>query len=360
MGELAVFAQLMFAVIAGVYFFMRIKSDSNTEKVFKKEYANEAEELNKLRRISLDVPLSEMSRPQIVSDIIGQEEGMRALRAALWGKHPQHVIIYGPPGVGKTAAARIIMEEVKKSPMTPFTQSSPFIEADATIMRCDEHGFADPLIGSVHDPIYQGSGAFGQNGIPQPKPGAVTKAHGGILFLDEIGELETQQMNKLLKVLEDRRVMLESSYYSSANKKIPAYIRDIFENGLPADFRLIGATTAKPEQIPEAIRSRCTEIYFDELRRSDILEIVRLTAARCGVAAEAGVKEMIADYAQNGREAVKILQSSRNLAKAEGRGAVELSDVSWIIHAGRYKKRCEPYLRENEKIIDISMIKPHG
>ena len=43
-------------------------------------------------------------------------------------------------------------------------------------------------------------------GIPQPKPGAVTKAHGGILFIDEIGELHPIQMNKLLKVLEDRKV----------------------------------------------------------------------------------------------------------------------------------------------------------
>jgi len=43
-------------------------------------------------------------------------------------------------------------------------------------------------------------------GIPQPKPGAVTKAHGGVLFIDEIGELHPIQINKLLKVLEDRKV----------------------------------------------------------------------------------------------------------------------------------------------------------
>ncbi len=67
------------------------------------------------------------------------------------------------------------------------------VEVDATIVRFDERGIADPL-GSVHDPIYQGAGPLGITGVPQPKPGAVSKAHGGILFLDEIGELHPVQM----------------------------------------------------------------------------------------------------------------------------------------------------------------------
>ncbi len=93
-------------------------------------------------------------------------------------------------------------------------------------------------------------------GIPQPKPGAVTKAHGGILFIDEIGELHPIQMNKLLKVLEDRKVFLESAYYSSEDKNIPSHIHEIFQRGLPADFRLVGATTRTADEIPPAIRSR--------------------------------------------------------------------------------------------------------
>ena len=59
---------------------------------------------------------------------------------------------------------------------------------------------------------------MGMAGIPQPKPGAVTKAHGGVLFIDEIGELHPIQMNKMLKVLEDRKVFLESAYYSSRSR----------------------------------------------------------------------------------------------------------------------------------------------
>ena len=62
--------------------------------------------------------------------------------------------------------------------MSPFKEKAKFIELDATTLHFDERGIADSLIGSVHDPIYQGT----SRGGPQPKAGAVTKAHVGILF----------------------------------------------------------------------------------------------------------------------------------------------------------------------------------
>lgn len=75
-----------------------------------------------MRKISLSEPLTAKIRPQKFSDIIGQEEGIKALKAALCGPNPQHVIIYGPPGVGKTTAARLVMDEAKKSPYSLFWQ----------------------------------------------------------------------------------------------------------------------------------------------------------------------------------------------------------------------------------------------
>lgn len=352
------FLQLLVTIIAGVWFFSRLRAENENAKQFKNDYKDEAEKLNRLRRISLTEPITEASRPSKCTEVIGQEEGMRALKSALWGKNPQHVLIYGPPGVGKTAAARVILEEVKKSPQSPFLKNAPFVEVDAAVMRCDEYGFTDPLLGSVHDPIYQGSGSFGQNGIPRPMPGAVTRAHGGILFLDEIGELKNEQLNKLLKVLEDRRVMPQSSYYSSSNRKIPVYIKDVFENGFPADFRLIGATTESPGKIPEAIRSRCAEVYFSALPRADIVGIVRGCAMRCGIRLEDGTEEIIADYAENGRDAVKILQSAANLSKMDGGYSVTRKNTEWAVKAGRYNRRSDKY--PENKIIDISFIKPQN
>ncbi|MFS8512936.1 MAG: AAA family ATPase, partial [Planifilum fulgidum] len=253
--------QVFFSVVIGLYFWNLLKNQQTSRTAIDRESRKEMEKLQKLRAISLTEPLAEKTRPTSVDEIIGQEEGVKALAAALCGPNPQHVIIYGPPGVGKTAAARVILEEAKKNPLSPFNAESKFVEIDATTARFDERGIADPLIGSVHDPIYQGAGAMGVAGIPQPKPGAVTKAHGGVLFIDEIGELHPIQMNKLLKVLEDRKVFLESAYYNPEDSNIPSHIHDIFQNGLPADFRLIGATTRMPEEIPPAIRSRCMEIF---------------------------------------------------------------------------------------------------
>ena len=181
--------QLAVTVIMGVYFLRQLRKEKTAEPAYRRESPREMEKLRRMRTVSLSEPLSERVRPAAFEDIVGQEEGIRSLMAILSGANPQHVLIYGPPGVGKTCAARLVLEAAKKSAGTPFKPDAPFVEVDATCMRFDERAIADPLIGSVHDPIYQGAGNLGAQGVPQPKPGAVTKAHDGVLFLDEIGEL---------------------------------------------------------------------------------------------------------------------------------------------------------------------------
>lgn len=283
-----------------------------------------------LRGVKLAEPLSEKTRPRAVTDIIGQEAGMKALMAAVCGPNPAHVIIYGPPGCGKTAAARAVFLA-----STSFGKGAPFIELDGTVLQFDERGVADPLIGSVHDPIYQGAGAHGAAGVPYPRPGAVTKAHGGILFIDEIGELNALQMNRLLKVLEDRRVHLHSAYYAKTDRSIPACIHDIFENGLPADFRLVGATTKSPDSLPEALRSRCRAVYFEALGKDDLALLARRACAGVSLSFENGVPGRAADFAANGRDAVNIIQTAASLAALEGRHTLNVADVEWAAASGK-------------------------
>lgn len=331
--------QIFFAMVIGVYFLNLLRSQRGSKQRITINSEKEKEKLEELRHVHLTEPLTARTRPGSFADVIGQEEGIKALRAAMCGPNPQHVIIYGPPGVGKTTVARLILEEAKQMADSPFTADAKFVEVDGATSRFDERGIADPLIGSVHDPIYQGAGSMGVAGIPQPKPGAVTKAHGGVLYIDEIGELHPMQMNKLLKVLEDRKVLLESAYYSEDNEKIPSHIHDIFTNGLPADFRLIAATTRQPKEIPAAIRSRCLEIYFRSLLPQEIISVSSRAAERIEMPIAERALELISDYATNGREAVNMVQIAAGMAMTEKRKEISREDIEWVINSCHYTPR---------------------
>ncbi|MDR7077884.1 Lon-like ATP-dependent protease [Neobacillus niacini] len=357
---IALFIQLFFGIIIGLYFWNLLRNQRTQKVSIDRESRKEMEQLRKMRSISLTEPLAEKVRPTSFQDIVGQEDGIKSLKAALCGPNPQHVIIYGPPGVGKTAAARLVLEEAKKNQKSPFKQSSVFIELDATTARFDERGIADPLIGSVHDPIYQGAGAMGQAGIPQPKQGAVTNAHGGVLFIDEIGELHPIQMNKLLKVLEDRKVFLESAYYHEENNQIPTHIHDIFKNGLPADFRLIGATTRTPSEIPPAIRSRCMEVFFRELTQEEIIEIGKKAAEKVNLdISEVGL-DILSTYARNGREAVNIVQIAAGLAITDERNFIKDEDLEWVAHSSQLSPRMERKINDDSRIGLVNGLAVYG
>lgn len=357
---IALFIQLFFGIVIGLYFWNLLKNQRTQKVSIDRESKKEMDQLKKMRAISLTEPLAEKVRPASFSDIVGQEDGIKSLKAALCSPNPQHVIIYGPPGVGKTAAARLVLEEAKKTSKSPFKPSSVFIELDATTARFDERGIADPLIGSVHDPIYQGAGAMGQAGIPQPKQGAVTNAHGGVLFIDEIGELHPIQMNKLLKVLEDRKVFLESAYYNEENTQIPNHIHDIFKNGLPADFRLIGATTRTPNEIPPAIRSRCMEVFFRELAEEEIIEVARKAAEKVKLSISENALTILATYARNGREAVNMIQIAAGLAITEERAWIKDEDIEWVIQSSQLSPRMERKISADSAVGVVNGLAVYG
>ena len=271
--------------------------------------------LEKLESIKLTQSIMELLRPQDFSEIVGQERAVKSLMAKLSSPYPQHLLLYGPPGVGKTTAARLVLEAAKKKAVSPFGEEAPFVETDGTTLRWDPRDITNPLLGSVHDPIYQGAQkTLADSGIPEPKPGLVTDAHGGILFIDEIGEMDEMLQNKLLKVLEDKRAYFESAYYDPTDKKVPPYIKKLFEEGAPADFVLIGATTRDAGHINPALRSRCAEIYFEPLTPKHIQQIVRNAAAKLQVTVSDEVAELISEYTIEGRKAINILADAYSLA----------------------------------------------
>ena len=277
--------------------------------------AEKREKLEKMDKIHLTQSVMELLRPQDFSEIVGQERAVKSLMAKLASPYPQHLLLYGPPGVGKTTAARLVLEAAKKKPLSPFGEEAPFIETDGTTLRWDPRDITNPLLGSVHDPIYQGAQkTLADNGVPEPKPGLVTDAHGGILFIDEIGEMDEMLQNKLLKVLEDKRAYFDSAYYDPTDPKVPPYIRKLFEEGAPADFVLIGATTRDAGHINPALRSRCAEIYFEPLTPAHIVKILHNAAAKLHVQLADGVADLISEYTIEGRKAINILADAYSLA----------------------------------------------
>ena len=300
------------------------------------------EELDALERRGLPSSALAVLRPASLDEVVGQDAAVRALLGKIASPFPQHVVLYGPPGVGKTTVARLALERAKHATYSPFAADAPFIEVGGSTVRWDPRETTNPLLGSVHDPIYQGSRRdFAEGGIPEPKLGLVTKAHGGVLFIDELGELDPMLQVKLLKVLEDKRVTFESSYYDEADPNVPAYVKRLFAQGAPADFVLIGATTRMPEEIDPAIRSRCAEVFFTPLNQTQIAEIVRRAAQRLQAALADGVAELIADYTLEGRMAVQILADAFGLALYRAEGAqpggirIASSDVLEVVQSRR-------------------------
>jgi ATP-dependent Lon protease len=284
-------------------------------------------ELEKLDEINLSKSALEKLKPIGLQEVVGQERAIKALLAKIASPFPQHVILYGPPGVGKTTVARLVLEEAKKLPFTPFKEAAPFIEVDGTTLRWDPREVTNPLLGSVHDPIYQGARReLAEGGVPEPKPGLVTEAHGGVLFIDEIGEMDPMLQNKLLKVLEDKRVTFDSAYYDPNEPNVPKYIKKLFTEGAPADFILISATTRDPSEISPAIRSRCAEVYFEPLDKSDIVAIVNNAAAKLNVDLDSELAGLIAEYTMEGRKAAGILADAYGLTLYKS-NATDLSQV---------------------------------
>lgn len=137
------------------------------------------------------------------SDVVGQQQAKRALLVAAAGKH--NIVLIGPPGTGKTMMIRRL-----PTIMPPLTDEEALevtkIYSAAGKLAHDADGLIrTPPFRAPHHTI-SAAGLIGGGSIP--KPGEVTLAHRGVLYLDELAEFSRQVLEVLRQPLEDRIVTI--------------------------------------------------------------------------------------------------------------------------------------------------------
>ena len=157
------------------------------------------------------------------SDVVGQESAKRGLEIAAAGGH--NIAMYGPPGTGKTMLAKA------------FSGILPPLSFEEILEITGIHSVAGTLRGDlvsappIRAPHHTASYVSLVGGGTVPKPGEVTLAHRGVLFLDEFPEFDKKVLETLRQPLEEREISI-----SRARGSIT----------FPANFILIAAMNPCP------------------------------------------------------------------------------------------------------------------
>ncbi|MBQ4898924.1 YifB family Mg chelatase-like AAA ATPase [Paenibacillus sp. Marseille-P2973] len=144
--------------------------------------------------------------PENYSDVLGQRHIKRALTIAAAGMH--NIMLIGPPGTGKTMLIRRL-----PTILPPLTSDESLevtkIYSSASIFNPSETGLITERPFRAPHHTISGGGMVGGGSIP--KPGEVSLAHRGVLFLDELPEFSRQVLEMLRQPLEEHRVTISRS-----------------------------------------------------------------------------------------------------------------------------------------------------
>ncbi|WP_332695177.1 YifB family Mg chelatase-like AAA ATPase [Halalkalibacter lacteus] len=166
--------------------------------------------------------------------IIGHEFAKRALEVAAAGFH--HVMMDGPPGCGKSLLAET------------FTSILPPLSKEAQLEKVSLYQLADasnesPFLPPCRSPHHSSSAVSIIGGGSHPKPGEVSLAHRGVLFLDELAEFTKKTLDMLRQPLENGKVTISRAHSTVT---------------YPAKFLFIGAMNPCPCGYLGSDRQYCT------------------------------------------------------------------------------------------------------
>lgn len=208
------------------------------------EYLKENEERKALRIMPANHTAVEDGEGQAqdldFSDINGQEAVKRAVEVAAAGFH--HVLMTGPPGSGKTMVAKRIPTIMPDLTMDESLEVSTIYSVagklDNKRALITKRPFLDPHH-TISEQALAGGGRI-------PKPGIISLAHRGVLFMDELPEFRRNALEILRQPLEDKRIYIARAYGS--------YV-------YPADFMLVAAMNPCPcGYYPDGNKCKCSEV----------------------------------------------------------------------------------------------------
>jgi len=160
-----------------------------------------------------------------LGDVRGQERAKRALVVCAAGGHG--LLLKGAPGCGKTMLARRLIGLL---PPLAFEEAVEVTRIHGAAGRAAESG-AIQCQRPFRSPHHTASTAGLLGGGNPPRPGEVSLAHRGVLFLDELAEFDRRSLEALRQVLEERRILVARAGLSCV---------------FPADFQLVAATNPCP------------------------------------------------------------------------------------------------------------------
>ena len=170
-----------------------------------------------------------------LADVRGQHQARRALEIAAAGAH--HLLMVGPPGSGKSMlAARI------PGLLPPMCEDEALETAAIHSLRGSQHLRRDWRARPFRSPHHTASGVALVGGGSTPRPGEISLAHNGVLFLDELTEFERSVLDVLREPLETGVIHIS---------------RAARQAEFPARFQLVGAMNPCPQGFDCDLAERC-------------------------------------------------------------------------------------------------------